>query len=90
MAELTKKDIIEILEPFATAIQEDAKKSKEEIMGQMLKMTDDMSYIRGSVSVLQEEIRDIKEKLNNVVYRHELENLRHRIEILEQKLEIKK
>ena len=49
------------------------------------KIDDDISWVHGSLELLQREIADIKEKLNNVVYRHELDALRERIAELERK-----
>jgi len=49
------------------------------------KVDDDINWIHGSLELLQREIADIKEKLGNVVYRHELEALRERITELERK-----
>lgn len=49
-------------------------------------MTDDITYLRGAVQLLQMEVTEIKNKLENVVYRFELEELREKIKANETKI----
>lgn len=94
--------VTEVLEPFATAIQGDFKDLKGdsndlkkdltdfriEANEKFHKIKDDVSYIHGSLEVIQREIAEIKKKLDNIVYRHELEAVRGRITVIENKLGI--
>jgi len=90
MPELTKHDIkevfVEALEPFAKAIQDDIRGIHKEIDERFNKVDDDIRWIHGSLDLLRQEIADIKEKLGNVVYRHELESLRDRVTRLEERV----
>lgn len=59
---------------------------REEVEERFNKIENDISWIHGSMDVLRRELADIKEKLDQVVYRHELEQLRERVDKLERKL----
>lgn len=53
------------------------------------KIDDEISWIHGTLELIQREITDIKKKLENVIYRHEFEKLKDRIEEIEKKVGIK-
>lgn len=68
-----------------TATKAELRSFREYVDERFNKVDDDIHWIHGSLELIQREIADIKEKLNNVVYRHELEALRERIAQLERK-----
>jgi hypothetical protein len=99
MAELTKKDIkevfVETLEPFAKAIQGDLSglktdvlEFKKETYERFNKIDSGINWIHGSLNVIQREIAEIKVKLDNIIYRHEFDQLRERISKIEKKVGI--
>ena len=94
-----KEVFIEAFEPFAAAIQTDLvaikgemKEMKYELMGEMkrveIKFDDKISYIHGSLEIIRKEIEEVKNQMNNIVYRHELESVKIRLDALERKISV--
>lgn len=90
----------EKLEPFAMAIQSDLKNIREDMRSmeariserlkvideRLLRLEDDVSYLRGAVSLLQQEILEIRDFLKGVVTKEEVEILRISVKELETRL----
>ena len=53
------------------------------------KIDNSHNYLHGRMDLIGREIAEIKEKLDNIVYRHELDTLKLKIAKLERKLAIK-
>ena len=62
---------------------------RKEMDSRFNKVDRDISYIHNHLGLIEREIADIKEKLDKVVYRHELEALQARVEKLEKLLAAK-
>ena len=81
------------LSPFAGAIQSDIaeiKKDVKEIKEDLTITKEDLTITKDKVFVIESEILDVKKKLENIVYRHELEAVKDRIAEIEKRAGIKK
>jgi len=99
MPDLSKKDItdavVQAIEPFAVSIQKDIQELKadmgelrddvHELKSDSMQLREGMKFMHGRFDSLELELADIKQKLGNVVYRHELESLRERVARLEER-----
>lgn len=59
------------------------------VYGRFNKIDDEITWIHGSLELIQREVSEIKEKLKNIIYRHEFETLKNRIEAIEKKVGLK-
>ncbi|MDP1706532.1 MAG: hypothetical protein Q8L36_01805 [bacterium] len=85
LATITQKEFRGVYERF-----ERIDKRFEKIDGRFdkleLKLDSDFNFLNGRLDLIEREIADIKEKLDKVVYRHELDALQARVEKLEKHL----
>jgi hypothetical protein len=57
--------------------------TKEEVLG----LGDEINFLGGKIDGMDMELLDIKKKLEDVIYRHELEVLKDRVAVIEKVIE---